>query len=287
MTLASTALWGIALFSVIGLIFGVALAATANKFHVPSDPLIDDVNSCLPAANCGACGFPGCGSYAEAVVTRPEVSPALCKPGGQECTDQLVELTGKAATAVMPVIAVLNCHGTFEFAKQEAEYLGIRTCEAADAVFGGSKSCKHGCLGLGDCERICPFDAIHVTEEGITETDAAKCTGCGKCVEICPKQVLELLPRNHRVVMACSTFDKGAKVRTICSVGCISCKKCIKDCPAGAVSWDGRIVVDHDKCIAYGPSCNEACVAGCPTGIFMRKGQFILKAKPKAAATTV
>ncbi len=285
MTLASTALWGIALFSVVGLIFGVALAATANKFHVPSDPLIDDVNSSLPAANCGACGFPGCSSYAEAVVTQPDVSPALCIPGGQECMDQLVTLTGKAATTILPVVAVLNCHGTFEFAKEEAEYLGLQTCEAASVVFGGAKSCKHGCLGLGDCERICPFDAIHVNAQGITETDFTKCTGCGKCVEICPKQVLQLLPRNHRVVMSCSTRERGAKVKNICSVGCISCKKCIKACPSEAVSWDGRIVVDHDKCIAYGPGCNEACVESCMTGIFHRRGQFAAKMKPTLVET--
>lgn len=287
MTLISIALWGIAVFSVIGLIFGVALAATARKFHVPSDPLIDKVNSCLPSANCGACGYPGCSSYAEAVVQQSEISPALCIPGGQACTDQLVTLTGKASSEVKPVVAVLNCQGTFEFAQFDAEYMGIKTCEAAALVFGGAKSCKFGCLGLGDCERVCAFDAIHVGKHGITEIDIAKCIGCGKCVEICPKQVLQLLPRNHRVEMACSTRDKGAKVRKICSVGCISCKKCIKVCPAQAVSWDGRIIIDHEKCIAFGPSCNEACVDGCPTGIFYRKGQFSAKVKAKAAEVTV
>jgi Na+-translocating ferredoxin:NAD+ oxidoreductase subunit B len=286
MTLASIALWGIAVFSVIGLIFGVALAATARRFHVASDPVIDDVYACLPAANCGACGFPGCRSYAEAVVEKADVSPALCIPGGQTAANQIAPLTGKTAKAVTPVLAVLNCFGTAELAKFEADYKGVKSCEAAALVFGGAKACKHGCLGLGDCSSVCAFDAIYVGKNGIAEIDAAKCTGCGKCVSICPKHVLQLLPKTHRVQVSCSTTDKPNKVRNICSIGCISCRKCVKVCPAQAVSFDSRIKIDHEKCISYGPGCNEACVEGCPTGIFHKAGQFpVLKRKEKAAAT--
>jgi Na+-translocating ferredoxin:NAD+ oxidoreductase subunit B len=285
MSLASIALWGIAIFTVIGLIFGVALAATARRFHVASDPVIDDVYACLPAANCGACGFPGCRSYAEAVVAQADVSPALCIPGGQAAANEIAPLTGKTAKEVTPVGAVLNCYGTTEFAKFEAEYKGVKTCEAAALVFGGAKACKHGCLGFGDCSRVCAFDAISVGKNGIAVIDPVKCTGCGKCVGVCPKHVLQLLPANHRVQVSCSTTDKGSKVRSICSVGCISCRKCVKVCPAQAVYFDGRILIDQGKCVAYGPGCNEACVEGCPTGIFIKTGVFPTGAKRKEKAT--
>ena len=50
--------------------------------------------------------------------------------------------------------------------------------------------------------------------------------------------------------------------------------KCVAKCPAGAIEWNGRtILIDHEKCIAYGPSCNEACSDICPSVILHRVGQ--------------
>ncbi len=269
------ALWGVLVFAVVGLIFGVALAATARKFYVPTNPLVDEVRNNLPSANCGACGYAGCGAYAEAVVEERLVSPNLCTPGGKDIAEKIASLTGKVAGDVMAGVAIVRCHGTFENAVLQAEYVGIRTCAAANLVFGGPKACKNGCIGFGDCERICPFNAIHVEKDGIAHVDEEKCTGCGKCIAICPKNTIELVPRDYRVVITCfGSGDKMPVVRARCSVGCISCRRCVKACPAGAVSWDGtRIVIDHHACIAYGPSCHEACVAACPTFILHRKDQ--------------
>ena len=43
----------------------------------------------------------------------------------------------------------------------------------------------------------------------------------------------------------------------------------VKACPAGAVTYEDNLVkIDHKACIAYGPSCEEACVAKCPRQIF-------------------
>ena len=45
------------------------LIAVANKkLYVYEDPRIDQVEDMLPHANCGACGFPGCRPFAEALV---------------------------------------------------------------------------------------------------------------------------------------------------------------------------------------------------------------------------
>ncbi|HUK63885.1 MAG TPA: electron transport complex subunit RnfB, partial [Dongiaceae bacterium] len=51
------ALWGLALFALLGLVFGFALAAAAMRFQVQVNPLIDRVREVLPSANCGACGY--------------------------------------------------------------------------------------------------------------------------------------------------------------------------------------------------------------------------------------
>ena len=44
----------------IGLLTGLILFFTAQKFKVYENPKIDEVEDALPSANCGGCGFPGC-----------------------------------------------------------------------------------------------------------------------------------------------------------------------------------------------------------------------------------
>jgi electron transport complex protein RnfB len=267
--------WGLAVFTLLGLVFGFALAAAAAKFQVPVNPLVERVRDRLPAANCGACGFAGCQAYAEAVVERGGVSPNLCIPGRAAVAGAVAELTGKQLGSIVDRVVVLRCHGTSAFAPDEARYSGIRTCTAASFVFGGPKACKNGCLGLGDCVGACPFGALAMTAEGIPEVDHAKCTGCGLCVTACPKDLWSFVPRNHRVELSCVAIDKRSVVRAACMVGCTLCRRCVAKCPAGAITWDGQtIVVDHEMCVAYGPSCKEICVDVCPSIILHRVGQL-------------
>jgi electron transport complex protein RnfB len=261
--------------------FGFALAAAALRFKVPVNPAVEAVRAELPSANCGACGFAGCQTYAEAVVEQPEVPANLCTPGRGAVAGALARLTDKELGKVVDRIVVMRCHGTSAYARQEADYFGVQTCAAASLVFGGPKACKNGCLGLGDCVRACPFDALHLGASGIAEVDAAKCTGCGLCVPVCPKELFELYPRDRRVELSCVARDKASVVRATCMVGCTLCRKCVAKCPAGAISWDGTTIhIDHEKCLAYGPSCHEACVDICPSTIMHRVGQ---SPEPEAA----
>jgi electron transport complex protein RnfB len=268
------ALWGLAVFTALGVAFGFALAAAAMRFHVATNPLVDRVRECLPSANCGACGFAGCQAYAEAVVEEKRVPPNLCTPGRGSVARTLAEMTGKEVGIVQDRIVVMRCHGTSAYARKEAEYAGVETCAAASLVFGGPKACKNGCLGLGDCVKVCPFDALHLGPEGIVEVDQTKCTGCGLCVPVCPKELFQLYPRSRRIELSCVARDKGSVVRSTCMVGCTLCRKCVAKCPAEAITFDGAtIVIDHEKCQAYGPSCNEICVDICPSTILHRVGQ--------------
>lgn len=279
------ALWGLAVFTALGLAFGVALAVAAIRFAVVTNPLVDRVRDALPAANCGACGYAGCQVYAEAVVDRGEVPPNLCAPGRGPVARAVAALTGKEVGTVIDRIVVMRCSGTSAYARNEAEYAGIETCAAASLVFGGPKACKNGCLGLGDCVRACPFHALRLGGGGIAEVIPGACTGCGICVPVCPKNLFELYPRNRRIELSCVARDKQAVVRATCMVGCILCRKCVAKCPAGAISWDGTTIsIDHDKCIAYGPSCNEACVDICPSIILHRVGQL---PRPQSAPAPV
>jgi H+/Na+-translocating ferredoxin:NAD+ oxidoreductase subunit B len=269
-----TALWGLAIFTALGVVFGLTLAAVAARFQVASNPLVDRVRAALPSANCGACGFAGCDAYAEAVVERKDVPANLCAPGRGTVAQALARLTGKEMGVVLDRVVVMRCTGTSAYAREEAVYAGVETCAAASLVFGGPKACKNGCLGLGDCVRACPFDALSIGDEGIAVVHPDRCTGCGLCVPACPKDLFEFYPRVHRIELSCVAKDKQSVVRATCMVGCTLCRKCVAKCPAQAITWDGRtILIDHAACLAYGPSCNEACVDICPSFILHRVGQ--------------
>jgi len=268
------ALWGLAMFTALGLVFGFALAAAAMKFAVPVNPLVERVRATLPSANCGACGFAGCQVYAEALVERADVPPNLCAPGRGAVAATLATLTHKELGAVTDRVVVMRCHGTSAYARDEAVYAGIETCAAAALVFGGPKACKNGCLGLGDCVRACPFEALEIGPEGIARVQVDRCTGCGLCVPVCPKNLFDFYPRNRRIELSCVAREKQAVVRATCMVGCTLCRKCVAKCPGEAIAWDGStITIDHDKCLGYGPGCAEICVDVCPSTILHRLGQ--------------
>lgn len=283
MDLLHIALWGVLVFTTLGLFFGIALASAARKFHVPVNPQVEEVRENLPSANCGACGFAGCQTYAERVVEDDNVSPSLCTPGGKVVAIDVSRITKKTMGEIKEVVAMLRCSGVDSVARKQAEYDGIHTCLGANLAFGGAKACKFGCLGLGDCVRVCTFDAMKIGASGIVEIDYTKCTGCGLCLDVCPKDCLVSYPRAHRVALTCQAKGKGKEVKETCTVGCVRCQACIKKCPAKAISIDavGNLSIDHKACVAYGPGCEEICVTVCPTDIMHHPGQQPDPNKPK------
>ena len=88
------------------------------------------------------------------------------------------------------ITATVRCNGDNSSAPNRFKYDGIQTCAAADLVANGFKGCSYGCLGLGDCVKVCEFDAIHVNEKGIAVVDEEKCVSCKKCVTACPRDII-------------------------------------------------------------------------------------------------
>lgn len=247
----------------LGLVAAAILAVASRVFHVDEDPRVEAVMEALPGANCGGCGYAGCEGYALAVVNDPAVAASLCVAGSAETSIAVGELTGKTVAAAEPQLSFRRCDKLAGKVAPRYEYQGMPSCAAATLLMGGSDICSWSCLGFGDCVQVCPFDAMKV-EDGLVHVIAAKCTGCGQCVKACPRNSLELMPTRARIAVFCATKDKLRAVMEICEVGCINCGKCIKSCPAKAItSEDGRIEVNHRKCLSYGPDCQEVCVAGC------------------------
>ena len=52
----------------IGIALGLILGIADKFLKVEVDTSVETVLGFLPGANCGGCGFPGCSSFAEAIV---------------------------------------------------------------------------------------------------------------------------------------------------------------------------------------------------------------------------
>ncbi len=238
-----------------------ALLVVANKkLYVPEDPRIDAVEDLLPHANCGACGLPGCRPFAEALVTG-EAQPAACTVSDDVGRRAIAELLGVSVGTSEKRVARLACAGGTNVARNRAHYRGLDSCAAADRVSGGGKGCFWGCLGLGDCDVACDFDAIHMNAHSLPVVDEDACTACGDCVDACPKDLFSLHPASHRLWVACRSLEAGDQVLEDCEVGCTACGKCAMDGPDLITMQSNLPVIDYSKNHAV-----RAPIERCPTG---------------------
>ncbi len=245
----------------IGALLGIGLAFASRAFSVKKDDRIEAAEKFLPGLNCGACGYAGCASYAEAIVN--EDAPLVkCSPGGAEVAKALAEFMGvEVAVSSERKVAQVHCTGGKKTSTYKYEYRGIHDCNAAFSLYGGNKDCPYGCLGFGSCIAVCPADAIYRTDEGLVRVDTKKCISCGKCVEICPTGVIRLVPDSADYIVACRSRDKGAVTKKYCSVGCIGCKVCEKKSPEG-----GFVVENFLASIDYSKSGErKSASVGCPS----------------------
>lgn len=244
---------------ILGLLFGVGLAIASKRLAVSIDPRLEKVHGLLPGANCGACGGAGCFGFAEMLLSgKAEV--AACKVSNEKISEQIAKLLGKSLEKKVKKIALLHCNGGLKV-KDRFLYHGIKDCMAANLVLKGQKSCIYGCLGFGNCVKVCPFDAIKMDEEaGLPVVDKEKCRACNKCVIACPKKLFTLISIAQNIYVACSSHDAGRDTKTACPVGCIACRLCEKACKFDAIHVvDNLAVIDYDKCT----SCGD-CVKVCP-----------------------
>lgn len=217
----------ISLLSGLGFFFGLFLAIIARIFHVEVDPKIEKIGDILPGANCGACGYPGCAGYADAIVTK-DVDINLCSPGGEEVVNKIGSILGKKATAKTKMVAKIFCLGDDAVAEKDFEFNGDEDCSTVYNYFQGEKTCKYGCLGRGNCMRVCPVGAIKRDALNRVWIDANECISCEKCLSVCPTHVIKMVPINKGYFVACSSPEPGKIVRKICKKGCIGCKICEK-----------------------------------------------------------
>ena len=246
--------------SIMGAVFGLILAIASKVFAVKTDDRLEPITEALPGANCGGCGFAGCGAYAQAILDgKAEIG--RCAAGGTEAARKIAAIMGVEAAEVERTVALVRCRG---YDRQfKGPYDGLQDCLAASKVAGrGPISCKFGCLGYGNCVKVCKFGAISI-QDGVAFVDREKCTGCMSCAAVCPRHLIVPMPYKNEMYVSCASVAKPQISSKVCKNGCIGCRKCEKICHVGAVSIVNNLaVIDYTKCVSCG-----LCATACPRHI--------------------
>lgn len=252
--------------------FGVGLAIAHRFLRVEEDPRLEILEEMLPGSNCGACGEAGCRAFAEKLIEGVR-KPSRCTVSSPEAIESIAAFLGVDAGKEEKRIARLHCAGGLGLAEQIADYQGYETCRAAHLIGGGGKGCAWGCLGLGDCMRACTFDAIVMNDRKLPVVDVDKCTACGDCVDVCPRDLFDIMPLSHTLIVQCSAPLEGEEARAVCRVACDACGRCAQDAAPGLIRMSNNLpIVDY---AAGGPAAPQATFR-CPTGAiqWVEGGQF-------------
>lgn len=181
-------------------ILGMQVAAASPKLAVvrcngtcenrPRIVSYDGVKNCRIAnTTCGgetACSYGclGCGDCVSAcqfdaihinpATEIPEVDSSKCTACGacaKACPRNIIEIRNVKGSKKMGLVV---------------------ECMNKDKGAVAMKACKAACIACTKCEKVCAFDAVHITDN-LAYIDPTKCKLCRKCEEACPKNVIKAL----------------------------------------------------------------------------------------------
>lgn len=137
--------------------------------------------------------------------------------------------------------------------------------------------CQHTCIGCGECQEVCPDNAILQPEQIPFQINTVSCRVCGDCQEECVENAIKIVKYNYSINANCIGCGECVE---ICSQNSDalgfpgeedfyvsgSCNSrhcghmCMSACEHDAISIiNGQASIDPDKC----ERCGQ-CVKACP-----------------------
>ena len=156
------------IFGILAAVIGLVLGYAAIRFHVESDPVVDQIDALLPQTQCGQCTYAGCRPYAEAMAAG-EADINQCPPGGESTILALADLLGVDPKPLNPE------HG------EHSEKTVVMIDEQV-------------CIGCTLCIQACPVDAILGAAKQMHTVITSECTGCDLCIPPCPVECIHVVP---------------------------------------------------------------------------------------------
>lgn len=249
----------------IGATCGIILSVASKIFYVYEDPRIAQVEYFLAGANCGGCGFAGCGAAALKIV-EGKAKPSICVAADAEAAVNIAAVMGVDPGTAEPIKSLNPCSGG-DRAADKFIYNGAMSCAAMTALYGGQRVCSIGCMGLGDCVRSCIFDAIFMGPQGFPVIDEWKCVGCGACATACPKGLLTVKTMSQRLLV----FNQDDHALAPCQQTCpaeIDIPKYIRLIKEG--DYEGAVNTIRERnplLLTCGRVCPHPCENYCRRGL--------------------
>lgn len=267
MNTTMTVLTAVSVVGLLTVLLASLLIVASRKLYVQEDARLEKVEEMLPQNNCGGCGYPSCRMFAEALVAE-DVLPGKCTVSSEQERTALATFLDVESGTQIKQVARLACAGGSNVAKNQAIYLGQKTCTDAAQVASGGKRCAWGCIGFGDCEAVCDFSAISMNQHGLPVVDEEKCTACGDCVEVCPKDLFSLQRIDHHLWVICKNQELGDHILDYCQVACTACGRCAADAAANQISMQNNLpVIQHFKNTISSTEIEDIrVIQRCPTG---------------------
>jgi len=249
----------------LGMVSSILLGVASRVFYVYEDPRIAEVESLTAGANCGGCGYAGCSAAAAAVVAG-EAPPSVCIVGGPESAAAIAAVMGMDPGTAEPRVSENECTGG-KRAANKYDYMGVPTCNAVAAMYGGRRQCPTGCLGYGDCIKVCMFGAIEMGKDGYPVVNQDKCVGCGACEAICPKNIIRVKTMSERLFEFNSIDGAHAPCTQTCPAQ-INIPKYINQIKNG--DYEGAVNTIRERnplLLACGRVCPHPCEDKCRRGV--------------------